>query len=184
MGRSGDAFEEGRGASILYGEVHIFLDFVSKCGYICEMNDAVVLRIGDGKGECAVSVFHGRDWSHDVVCPCVHLLIVGMVPLVIEDGLAQGHRGIDLGAGRMSGFIYFRLEGSGFGGGRGEASEICFDLRWGGSGSGTVVRSVTADGSFESREGALRGGCVFLPFWTTYPCEQCRRCFCGAPLPS
>ena len=134
MGRSGDAFEEGRGASILYGEVHIFLDFVSECGYVCEMNDAVVLRIGDGKGERAVSIFHGRDWNHDVVCPCVHLLVVRMVPPVIEDGLAQGHRGIYLGAGRMSGFKYFRLEGSGFGGRRGEASEICFDLRWGRSG--------------------------------------------------
>ena len=88
MGRSGDAFEEGRGASILYGEVHIFLDFVSECGYVCEMNDAVVLRISDGKGECAVSIFHGHDWSHDVVCPCVHLLIVRMVPFVIEDGFA------------------------------------------------------------------------------------------------
>ena len=88
MGRSGDAFEEGRGASILYGEVHIFLNFVSERGYVCEMDAAVVLRIGDGKGECAVSVFHGRDWGHDIVCPCVHLLIVRMVPLVIEDGFA------------------------------------------------------------------------------------------------
>ena len=95
MGRSGDAFEEGRGASILYGEVHIFLDFVSECRYVCEMNDAVVLCIGDGKGERAVSIFHGYDWNHDVVCPCVHLLVVGMIPFVIEDGLAQGHCGID-----------------------------------------------------------------------------------------
>ena len=149
MGRSGDAFEEGRGASILYGEVHIFLDFVSERGYVCEMDDAVVLRISDGKGERAVSVFHGHDWGHDVVCPCVHLLIVGMVPLVIEDGLAQSHRGVDLGAGRMSGLKYFCLEGSGFGGGRGETSKVCLDFRWSGSGSRTVVRSVAADCSFE-----------------------------------
>ena len=88
MGRGGDAFEEGRGASILDGEVHIFLDFVSESGYICEMDDAIVLHIGDGEGERAVSVFHGYDWSHDVVCPCVHLLIIRMVPLVIEDGFA------------------------------------------------------------------------------------------------
>ena len=182
MGRSGDAFKEGRGASILYGEVHIFLDFVSECGYVCEMDDAVVLRIGDGKGECAVSIFHGHDWSHDVVCPCVHLLVVRMVPLVIEDGFAQGHRGIDLGARRMSGFNYFRLEGSGFRRGKREASKVCLDLRWSGSGSGTVVRSVAADSSFEPREGALRGGCVFLPFWTAYPCEQCKWCFWGALL--
>ena len=63
MGRGGDAFEEGRGVSILYSKVHIFLDFVSERGYICEMNDAVVLRIGDGKGERAVSIFHGPDWK-------------------------------------------------------------------------------------------------------------------------
>ena len=182
MDRGGDTFEEGRGASILDCEVHIFFDFVSEGGYICEMNDAVVLHIGDGKGECAVSIFHGRDWSHDVVCPCVHLLVVRVVPLVIEDGLAQSHRGVDLGAGRMSGLKYFRLEGSGFGGGRGETSKVCFDFRWSRSGSGAVVRSVAADCSFEPREGALRGGCVFLPFWTAYPCEQCKRCFCGAPL--
>ena len=180
MGRSGDAFEEGRGTSILYGEIHIFLDFVGERGYVCEMNDAVVLRIGDGKGERAVSVFHGHDWNHDVVCPCVHLLIVRMVPLIIEDGLAQGHCGINLGAGRMSGLKYFRLEGSGFRGGRREASKVCLDLRWSRSGSRTVVRSVTADSSFEPREGAPRGGCVFLPFWTAYPCEQCKRCFWDA----
>ena len=88
MGGSGDSFEEGRGASILHGEVHIFLDFVSECGYICEMDDAVVFRIGDGKGERAVSFFHGQDWDHDVVRPCIHLLIVRMIPFVIEDGLA------------------------------------------------------------------------------------------------
>ena len=134
MGGSGDAFEEGRGASILYSEVHIFLDFVGECGYVCEMNNAVVLRIGDGKGECAVSIFHGRDWNHDVIRPCIHLLVVRMVSLVIEDGLTQGHCGVNLGTGRMSSFEYFRLEGSGFRGGRGEASEICFDLRWGRSG--------------------------------------------------
>ena len=133
----------------MYGEVHIFLDFVSERGYVCEMDDAVVLRIGDRKGERAVSVFHGHDWDHDVVRPCVHLLIVRMVPLVIEDGLAQGHRGVDLGAGRMSGLKYFRLESSGFGGGRREASEVCFDFRWGGSRSGTVVRSVAADCPFK-----------------------------------
>ena len=61
MGRSGDAFKEGRGVSILHGEVHIFLDFVSECGYICEVNNAVILHIGDGKGERAVSLFHGHD---------------------------------------------------------------------------------------------------------------------------
>ena len=31
--------------SILYGEVHIFLDFVSEGGYVCEMDDAVVLLL-------------------------------------------------------------------------------------------------------------------------------------------
>ena len=80
----------------------------------------------------------------------------------------------------MSGLSYFHLESSGFRGGRGEASEVCFDFRWSGSGSGTVVRSIAADCSFEPREGALRGGCVFLPFWTAYPFEQCRWCFWGA----
>ena len=162
MGRSGNAFEEGRGASILHGKVHIFLDFVSERGYVREVDDAVVFRIGDGKGERAVGLFHGHDWDHDVVCPCVHLLIVRVVPLVVEDGFAQSHCGINLGVGRMSGFSYFRLESSGFGGGRREAGEVCFDFRWGRSGSGTVVRSVAADSSFEPREGALRGGCVFL----------------------
>ena len=102
MGRSGDAFEERRGASILHGEVDIFLDFVSEGGYVGEVDVAIVFCIGDGEGECAVSFFHGHDWDHDVVCPCVHLLIVRMVSLVIEDGLAQGHCGIDLGAGRVS----------------------------------------------------------------------------------
>ena len=113
------------------------------------MDDAVVFRIGDGKGEVTVGFFHGQDWDHDVVRPCIHLLVVRMIPLVVEDGLAQGHCSVNLGAGRMSGFKYFRLEGSGFGGGRREASEICFDFRWGRSGSGTVVRSVAADSSFE-----------------------------------
>ena len=177
MGRSGDAFEEGRGASILHGEVHIFLDFVSECRYVCEVDDAVVLCIGDGKGERAVSFFHGQDWDHDVVHPRIHLLVVRMISLVVEDGLAQGHCGVNLGAGRMSGFNYFRLESSRFGGGRRKTSEVCFDFRWSGSGSGTVVRSVAADCSFKPREGALRGGCVFLPFWTAYPFEQCRWCF-------
>ena len=87
-----------------------------------------------------------------------------MISFVVEDGLAQGHCGVNLGAGRMSGLNYFCLESSGFGGGRREAGEVCFDFRWSGSGSGTVVRSVAADCSFEPREGALRGGCVFLPF--------------------
>ena len=169
MGRSGDAFEEGRGASILHGKVDVVLDFVGEGGYICEMNYAVVLCIGDGKGECAVSLFHGHDWGHDVVCPCIHLLVVRMVSFVIEDGLAQGHCGIDLGAGRMSGLKYFCLKYSRFRRGRGEAGEVHFNFRWSGSGSGTVVRSVAADCSFEPQEGALRGGCVFLPFWTAYP---------------
>ena len=88
MGGSGDAFEEGRGASVLYSEVHIFLDFVGECGYICEVDNAIVFCIGDGKGECTVRFFHGRDWGHDVVRPCFHLLIVRMVPFVIEDGFA------------------------------------------------------------------------------------------------
>ena len=182
MGRSGDAFEEGRGASILYGEVHIPFDFVSEGGYVGEVDNAIIFCVGDGKGERAVSLFHGQDWGHDVIRPCIHLLVVRMVPFVVEDGFPQGYCGVNLGVGRMSGLKYFRLEGSGFGGGRGEASEVCFNFRWSGSGSGTVVRSVAADCSFEPREGALRGGCVFLPFWTTYPCEQCRRCFWGVPL--
>ena len=46
-----------------------------------------------------------------------------MIPLVVEDGLAQGHCGINLGAGRMSGFNYFRLESSGFGGGKGGSEQ-------------------------------------------------------------
>ena len=131
MGRSGDAFEEGRGVGILYGKVHIFLDFVSECRYVCEVDDAVVLRIGDGKGERAVSIFHGHDWNHDVVCPCVHLFIVRMVPLIIKDGLAQGHRGIDLGAGRMGGLKYFHLEGSRFGGGKGGSERGLLRLQMG-----------------------------------------------------
>ena len=148
MGRSGDSFEEGRGASILHGEVHVFLDFVSECGYICEMDDAVVFCIGNGEGERAVSFFYGQDWDHDV-CPRIHLLIVRVIPLVVEDGLAQGHCSVNLGTGRMSGLSYFHLESSGFGGGRREVSDVCLNLRWSGSGSGTVVRSVAADGSFE-----------------------------------
>ena len=184
MGRGGNAFKEGRGTCILHGEVNVFLDFVSEGGYVGEVDDAVVFRIGDGKGERAVSFFHGQDWDHDVVCPCIHLLVVRMIPLVVEDGLAQGHCGVDLGAGRMSGLKYFRLESSGFRGGRGEASKVCFDFRWGRSGSGTVVWGGATDHSVEPREGALRGGCVFLPFWTAYPCEQCKRCFWGALLSS
>ena len=100
-----------------------------------------------------------------------------MVPFVVEDGLAQGHCGINLGAGRVSGLQYFCLESVRFRRGRREASEIRFNFRWSGSGSGTVVRSVAADCSFEPREGALRGGCAFLPFWTAYPFEQCKRYF-------
>ena len=92
-----------------------------------------------------------------------------MVPLVIKDGLAQGHCGINLGAGRVSGLQYFLLEVVGFRRGRGEASKVCLDLRRSGSGGRTVVQSVTTDGSFKPREGALRGGCAFLPFWTAYP---------------
>ena len=113
------------------------------------MDDAVVFRIGDGKGERTVGFFHGQDWDHDIVCPRIHLFVVRMVPLVVEDGLAQGHCGVNLGAGRMSGFLYFCSEIVRFRRGRREASKICFDLRWGGSRSETVVRSVAADCSFE-----------------------------------
>ena len=88
MGRGGDAFKEGRGVSILHGEVDIFFNFVSEGEYISEMNNAVAFCIGDGKGEHAVSLFHGQDWDHDVVCPCIHLHVVRMVPLVVEDGFA------------------------------------------------------------------------------------------------
>ena len=182
MGRSGDAFEEGRGASILHGEVDILFNFVSEGGYVGEVDDVVVFRIDDGEGERTVSLLHGQDWGHDVVCPHIHLLVVRMVPFVVEDGLAQGHCRINLGAGRMSGFQYLRLEIVGFRRGRREASKICFDLRWSGSGSRTVVWSVTTDCSFEPREGALRGGCAFLPFWTAYPFKQCTRYFWGALL--
>ena len=51
MGRGGDAFKEGRGASILHCKVDILFNFVSEGRYVHEMNDAVVFRIGDGKGE-------------------------------------------------------------------------------------------------------------------------------------
>ena len=169
MGRSGNAFEEGRGACILHGKVNIFFDLVSKGRYVGEVDDAVVFLIGDREGERTVSFLHGQDWDHDVVCPCVHLHVVRMVPLVVEDGLAQGYCGINLGAGRVSRFQYLCLEVVGFRRGRGEASEVHFDLRWSGSGSGTVVWSVSTDCSFKPREGALRGGCAFLPFWTAYP---------------
>ena len=87
MDRSGNTFEEGRGACILHGKVDIFFDLISKGGYVGEVDDAVVFRIGDGKGECAVGVFHGQDWDHDVVCPHIHLFVVRMIPFVIEDGL-------------------------------------------------------------------------------------------------
>ena len=180
MGRSGDAFKEGRGASILHSKVDVFFDFIREGGYIGEVDDAVVFRIDDGKGECTVSFFHGQDWDHDVVCPCVHLLIVRMVPLVVKDGLAQGHCGINLGVGRMRGLQYLHLESVGFRRGRRKTSKVCFNLRWGGSGSRAVVQSVATDCSFEPREGALRGGCAFLPFWTTYPFEQCKQYFWGA----
>ena len=120
MGRSGDAFKEGRGVSILHGKVDILFDFVSEGGYIGEVDDVVVFRIGDGKGEYTVSFFHGQDWGHDIVCPCIHLLVVRMLPFVVKDGLAQGHCGVNLGAGRMSGLKYFRLESSRFRGGGGK----------------------------------------------------------------
>ena len=87
MGRSGDTFKEGRGASILHGKVNILFDLVSEGGYVSEMDNAVVLCIGDGKGERAVSFFHGQDWDHDVVCPCIHLHVVRVVPLVVEVAL-------------------------------------------------------------------------------------------------
>ena len=103
MGRSGDTFKEGRGASILHGKVDILFNLVSEGGYVSEVDDAVVLRIGDGKGERTVSFFHGQDWDHDVVRPCVHLHVVRMVPLVVEDGLVQGHCSVNLGAGRVNG---------------------------------------------------------------------------------
>ena len=109
----------------------------------------VVFRIGDGKGEQAVSFFHGQDWDHDVVCPCIYLHVVRMIPLIGEDGFAQGYCSVDLSARRVSGFQYFCLEGVGFRRGRWEASKVCFDFRWSGSGSGTVVRSVATDCSFE-----------------------------------
>ena len=88
MGRGGDTFKERRGASILHGKVNIFFNFVSEGGYIGEMNNAAVLHIGDGKGECAVGFFHGLDWDHDVIYLCVHLHIVRVVPLIVEDSLA------------------------------------------------------------------------------------------------
>ena len=88
MGRSGDAFEEGRGTSVLHGKVDVLFDFISEGRYIGEVDDAVVFCIGDGKGECAVSFFHGQDWDHDVVCPCIHLHVVRVVPFVVEDGFA------------------------------------------------------------------------------------------------
>ena len=83
MGRSGNAFEEGRGACILHGKVNIFFDLVSKGRYVGEVDDAVVFLIGDREGERTVSFLHGQDWDHDVVCPCVHLHVVRMVPLVM-----------------------------------------------------------------------------------------------------
>ena len=169
MGRSGDAFKEGGGMSILHGKVDVFFDLVSEGGYICEVDDAVVFHIRNGEGERTVGFFHGQDWNHDVVHPCIHFYVVRMVPFVVEDGLAQGHCGINLGVGRMSGLLYLHLEGVGFRRGRREASEVHLDLRWSGSGSGTVVQSILTDCSFEPREGALRGGCAFLPFWTAYP---------------
>ena len=66
------------------------------------MDDAVVFRIGDGKGERAVSFFHGQDRDHDIVRPRIHLLVVRMIPLVVKDSFAQGHCGINLGTRRMS----------------------------------------------------------------------------------
>ena len=44
-------FKEGRGASILHGKVDVLFDFVGEGGYIGEVDNVVVLRIGDGKGE-------------------------------------------------------------------------------------------------------------------------------------
>ena len=151
MGRSGDVFKEGGGTSVLHGEVNIAFNLVGEGGYVCEVDDAVVFHVGDGKGECAVGVFHGQDWDHNVVRPCVHFHIVRMVPLVVEDGLAQGHCGVNLGVGRVSGFQYLRLESVGFRRERGKASKIHFYFGWSGSGSGsrTVIRSVAAYCSFE-----------------------------------
>ena len=59
MGRSGDALKEGRGASILHGKVDVLFNLVGEGGYVSKVNNAVVLFIGDGKGERAVSFFHG-----------------------------------------------------------------------------------------------------------------------------
>ena len=78
---------EGGRASCM-ARSHVLFNFVSEGGYVGEMDNVVVFCIGDGKGECAVSFFHGQDWDHDVICPCIHLLIVRMVPFVVEDGLA------------------------------------------------------------------------------------------------
>ena len=61
MGRSGDAFKEGGGTGILHCKVNVFFNFISECGYIGEMDDAVVFCIGNGKGEHAVCFFHGQD---------------------------------------------------------------------------------------------------------------------------
>ena len=51
MSRSSDAFKEGRGTSVLHGKVDVFFDLVCEGGYVCEVDNAVVLHIGDEKGE-------------------------------------------------------------------------------------------------------------------------------------
>ena len=54
-------FKEGRGTGILHGKINVIFNFVSEGRYISEVNNTVVLRIGDRKGECAVCLFHGHD---------------------------------------------------------------------------------------------------------------------------
>ena len=82
MGGSANAFTEGRGVGVLHSKIDIFFNFVSEGGYVCEVDNAVVFCIGDGEGECAICFFHGHDWDHDVICPCLHFHVVRMVSFV------------------------------------------------------------------------------------------------------
>ena len=89
VGGCSNALKEGGWRSSFSDSIlEVWFDFIRKCGYICEVSDAIILAIGDGQGSAYFSITHGCDRDHEISCARFHEFREFRVNLsVSEDGL-------------------------------------------------------------------------------------------------
>ena len=97
---SGELFKECLWLLLFFFIIRV--DAVGEGWDVCEVCDAIVLSIGDGKGDRSIMFRHRFDEGFKVFCDHINVVsCLWVVRLITDDGFAEGNGVVNLGLGRV-----------------------------------------------------------------------------------